>query len=400
MHRSRKTRLIFLSLLPAALLSPCGAFALPAAHAKAPAKQEAPKQPLTYEEAVKQEQALLENPVGAILPSAGLQFDDDELLSVIDQADRAGKADSLPEPVAQRLSEWRQAKEAAAAYDKAPWQHGPATAALDGPVSLEIPKGYKFLPPSEVAKLAQAGEMEGKARALLASEDDAHLYAIDAMETGHYDPASLQWNAESLKQALTDHYHSPLATLPQPGDTQAQMLQNMLDRVDWLDEPRYDEKTHVLAWSNTQPAQPPRVMALRFGRTWAVEVRAIGGIGADALLENARKLAGAVRFDAGQDYADAVATDARATTGIEAVISGGPNPMQQMVTEGLAATMERDQEHRDSEIGRLLLRLAGPVLGLIALGIGAANRKKAAAEAPTATETTRGDDGPSPTTPA
>ena len=393
MRHIRKTHALLASLLPALLFWPCGASCLPATHAKAPAKQEAPSPPPTYEEAVKQEQALLENPISAMLPSAGLQFDDDELLKVIDQADREGKADALPEPVAQRLSEWRQAKEAAAAYDNAPWQHGPATVALGGPASLDVPKGYKFLPPAEVAKLAEAGHMDGRARALLASENDAQLYAIDAIETGHYDASALQWDPVSLKQALADHYHSPLATLPDPGQTQAQMLQTLLDRADWLKEPRYDGETHVLAWSNTQPMQPPRVMALRFGRTWTVEIRAIGGVGADALLEDARKFAGAVRFDAGQEYADAVATDARASETIEKTISGGPNPMQQMVAQGLAASLEHDQERRDSEMGRMLLRLAGPVLGLIALGIGAANRKKAPAGAApgTASDTTSND---------
>lgn len=384
MHRSRKNSVLLLSLLPVALWWPCGAFALPAAHAKTPPKREAPKQPPTYEEAVKQEQALLENPVSSILPSAGLQFDDDELLKVIDQADREGKADSLPEPVARRLSEWRQSKEAEAAYDKAPWQHGPATVALDGPVSLELPKGYKYLSSAEAAKLVDAADMGGKPRALVASEDDTHVYAVEALETGHYDPTALQWDPTALKQALDDHYRSPLMSVPQPGDSQAQMLQNLLDKAEWLEEPRYDEKTHILAWSNTQPAQPPRVTAVRFGRTWSAEVRAVGGVGADVLLENARKLASGVRFQNGEEYADAIATDPRATTGIEKVISGGPNPMQQMVTDGFAASMERDQERRDSEVGRLLLRLGGPVLGLIALGIGAANRKKAAEAKPAA----------------
>ena len=381
MRHLRKPSIFFLSLLPALLFWPCGACSLPAAHPKAPAPREAPKQPPTYEEAVKQEQALLENPVSAMLPAAGLQFDDDELLQVIDQADRDGKAGDLPEAVAQRLSEWRQAKEAEAVYGKAPWQHGPATAALGGPASLEVPKGYKFLPPEEVAKLGEAGDTEGRPKALLASEDDTQIYAIEAMETGHYDPSALQWDPASLKQALVDHYHSPLATLPQPGNTQAQMLQDLLDRADWLEEPRYDEKTHVLAWSNTQPVRTPRVVALRLGRTWAVEVRAIGSTGADALLAGARQVAGTVRFGPEQEYADAMATDIRASTSIEHVISGGPNPMQQMVTQGLAASLERDQEHRNSEMGRMLLRLAGPLLALIALGIGAANRKKASAEA-------------------
>jgi hypothetical protein len=371
-------RAVIAPLIALALLAPA-AQALPH-HGKPAAAQEKPKPP-TYEEAVAQEQTLLDNPIAAMLPAAGMAFDDDALLRVIDQADHEGKADSLPVPVAKRLSAWRQANEREEAYNKAPWQHGPVTVELDGPVALDVPKGYKLLPSAAVAALAQFGAQDGNGKALLASEDDQHLYGIQLIETGHYDPAALTLHPEALKQALDDHYSSPLMPVPQPGEAGTpQALQRLLDHPAWLQEPRYDEQRHILSWSHTQPALPPRTQALRFGRTWTVQIIATGGIGSEALLENARNFAAGVHFHAGQDYADATPGDARATTRIEDVVSGGPNPMQQMVTERMAAGMQEDQDRRDDAFQSMLLRVCGPILGLIAVAVGTANRRKAAAE--------------------
>lgn len=349
--------------------------ALPAYGKKQPP---APPKPPTYEEAVAQEQHLLDSPMAAMLPDAGLQFDDEELLRVIDQADHEGKADALPAPVAKRLSAWRQAKEAEEAYKQAPWQHGPVTVTLDGPVSFDVPKGYKLLTAAEVVKLPQFGAEGGEGKALLVSEDDTQLYGLNALEAGHYDPVALVLHPEALKQALDDHYQSPLMSVPQPGDDLAQRAtQQWLARPSWLQEPRYDEQRQILSWSNSQPSAPPRIQALRFGRTWLVQVIATGSAEADALLEHAREFAGAVHFKSGQNYADALPTDQRPTRSIEDVVSGGPHPLQQIATEGLAASMQADEERRDSQFNTMLLRVGGLVLALIAAAVGAANRKKA-----------------------
>lgn len=367
-----------LSLLALALL-PALACALPA-HGKKQAPPPEPKPP-TYEEAVEQEQKLLDSPMAAMLPQAGLQFDDDALLRVIDQADHEGKAGSLPEPVAKRLSEWRQAKESEEAFKKAPWQHGPLTVTLDGPVLIDVPKGYKLLASADAAKLVQSDAQDSAGKALLASEDDTQLFGLGAVDAGHYDPVALALHPEALKEALDDHYRSPLMPVPQPGADNAQALQQWLDRASWLQEPHYDEQQQILSWSNTQPSAPPHIEALRLGRTWLVQIIATGGAEPEALLEQARKLAAGVHFKPGQAYSDTIPSDPRATTSVEQLVSGGPNPMQQMVSQGLAASLQADQDNRDSRFNTMLLRIGGLVLALIAAAVGAANRKKGAAEA-------------------
>lgn len=376
MHPRLALSLLALGLLPATL----------PAYAKKPPAAE-PKPP-TYEEAVAAEQKLLENPMAAVLPQAGLQIDDEELLRVIDQADHEGRADSLPVPVAKLLSEWRQANEAKAAYEKAPWQHGPVTVALADSVTFEVPKGYKLLPSSEVAKLPQFGAEVDEGKALLVSEDDQQVYGLNAVETGHYDPAALTLHPETLKQTLDDHYQSPLMPVPQPGDENGMraLQQRLLDSPHWLQEPRYDEQQQILSWSHTQPARSPRIQALRFGRTWTVQVIATGGAEADVLLKRAQAFAGNVHFKPGQAYADAIPSDSRATRSVEDIVSGGPNPMQQAAIAGLGASMQADQERRDSLTNTSLLRIGGLVLALMAALVGAANRKKAAdsKDAPTA----------------
>lgn len=362
--------------LLALVLLPVAASASPA-HGKKQALPE-PKPP-TYEEAVAAEEKLLESPMAAMLPQAGLQFDDEELLRVIDQADHEGKADSLPVPVAKRLSEWRRAKMAEEAYKKAPWQHGPVTVALAGPVMFDVPKGYKLLPSVEVTKLPQFETIGGEGKALLVSEDDQEVYGLNSVETGHYDPIALALHPEALKQALDDHYQSPLLPVPQPGDEDGMraLQQRLLAGPRWLQEPRYDEQRQILSWSHTQPSAPPRIQAWRFGRTWAVQVAAAGSAEADVLSEHAREFADAVHFKAGQAYADTTPRDDRATRSIEDIVGGGPHPVQQMAAEGLAASMQADQERRDERANTMLLRIGGLVLALIAALVGAANRKKA-----------------------
>jgi len=329
------------------------------APAKADARDEAPaEQDLAPEQALEEEIKLLDGPTGQLIEQlSDSMFMDAAQLEAIDKGEKNGALTDLPPRVAKRLAVWRQMRAAETAAAHAPWQKGPRTVKVAGPISLDVPQGYKYLDVAGANTVRRAVGLANSNQSVLAKEDESFVANIVAVQSGHYSETQLRVDLPSVLDALKAHYNDPLR--------QARTPLSFDDEAKWLDEPKVDMQRHILSWANSVPGgQEARSKVLRFGRTWTLEFSPADTLnGLASAMETTRKLAAEnVTFAPGETYADAVADDPQATKSIADVISGGPSLFQ----VGMKNMIERTEHEREFKIGSVLWK-ALPMLGVLLL---------------------------------
>lgn len=307
-----------------------------------------PAKPLTFEQALSAEVQVLRNPIARRILDNGGSIGDEQLLEVIDRAQRASQAEKLPDAVVERLEAWRKKRAVEDAYLNAPWAHGPTRVALGGPAHLAVPEGYRFLAGEAVAQLPK--EISGGLpRPLLTSEDNTFAVTVGVSNTGHFAPKQLQLDADRILYRIRNRLHNPLIN----SRASSNMQLGMVAEPEWLEAPRHDPQKNVVSWANTQPApEPPRMFALRLGKTWAVEMQVLApGISeTETPLETVQKLAAAVEFDPGEDFADARKNTPRSNSSMTDIIGG---PEFRFVDYGAEIQRQKSWETMKSYLFRL-----------------------------------------------
>ena len=340
-----------LTILPCAVAP---AFALPGAE---PGRANRAK-PLTFEQALSAEQELLRNPMAKLILERGGSIGDEKLLEVIDQAQQAGKANDLPEAVVARLAAWRKERALEEAYRKAPWVQGPARVAIQGPVYLHVPKGFRYLAPEEFEKLPHEFKVRSL-RALLTNEDETFSAVISASETGHFASQQLELDADSILHRIQDKFTDPLRNPKGFMDIQ----HGTVAKPEWIDLPDYDREQHTVSWAHTEPrAKSPRTYAVRLGKTWAAEIQVLaqGVSDTETSIKSAQKIAAAIEFSPGDDYDDADARTPRAAFSMIDLI-GGPAFTYKHLDLQRPSTWETIKPHL-LRLSPILLILVGAIL--------------------------------------
>lgn len=266
--------------------------------------------------------------------------------------------------------------------DTAPWQHGPATIRLSGPATLDLPQGYRYLAPEAARGVpgmpAEAAQLPV---ALIGPEDGTWLAQLIVAPQGYVPTDDTSLDAEALRQTMEVYATDVFASL------QRQRLRHR--SVEWLEPPAWDARRKRLAWayqlgiadmgmdgSGARFGTEIYVNAVLLGRTHAAALQvALGGVFAHqqwlAMDRPLAPLADAIRFDEGQRYIDHQPGDPVAALGLTGFITGPEPEGMRAVGANLAASEQRRHERMTGQ----LLRLAGPLLGLLALAFGAWRRR-------------------------
>jgi hypothetical protein len=245
--------------------------AIPAFATSHPSKSE---EPVTYDDALKMENAYL----GELQknPDIAQVYSDDSYLEVIDKADKAGRAVGLAPEIRERLEKYRKEQETDDALEKAPWQHGPASIKLAGPATLQLPKGYKYLAPADADHVRVVSGLAASDRpmAMLASEEDAPdpwAGNLDFENTGHFTSNQLMVDPEAFLKALNDN-KDPMAEVQKIGSGAYPLDSD----TGWLQQPHMDLATSTFSASHGNSEDPlgnDQGTVIVFGRRWAVGER-------------------------------------------------------------------------------------------------------------------------------
>ena len=253
------------------------------------------------------------------------------------------------------------------------WQVGPKTIRLEGPASLDLPEGFRYLSPTAVRELAK------KSGALVPDTDDSLPLAIIApndgswsmrvllLQQGHVPTEGFSPDAESLRQTMETRSTNILGQLNNPRPT--------IHNISWLREPRWDAAAHRLDWSyedmtiGSDMGRVAYVSSVSLGRTWSFATQLeLDGLGdsKDLLLlaqPAIDRISAGVKFDAGEAYADAKAGDPASKLGLAEYVTGPPTPEMEAFPDKLASAQRERAWHEI--ITRIL-----PALALVAGAVG------------------------------
>jgi uncharacterized membrane-anchored protein len=258
------------------------------------------------------------------------------------------------------------------------WQAGPRTVHLDGPASLAIPAGFRYLPASAVLamrdRLLAAGMLDADAPpgGLLAPVDRAWTMLVVSMLQGHVDTGKVTLDADSLSQTMETYGSNILGQLDHPHPT--------MHSVDWVRAPRWDAAAHRLDWTYSDMTMGGMIgndiymNAILLGRRWTVAMQihfadAYAGDRALIAQDAFDKLTNGVSFDTGETYADTQPGDRQAALGLTGYITG-PEPKEMKEFPENMAKAERSEFWRT--VGTRVL----PMLGLAMVFLASRRKKK------------------------
>lgn len=256
------------------------------------------------------------------------------------------------------------------------WQVGPRTIRLDGPASLDLPEGFRYLSPTAVRELAQ------KSGAVLSDADDSLPLAIVApndgswslrvllLQQGHVPTEGFSPDAESLRQAMETRSTNILGQLHNPRPT--------IHNISWLREPRWDATAHRLDWSyedmtiGSDMGRAAYVSSVSLGRTWSFATQLeLDGLGdsKDLLLlaqPAIDRISAGVKFDAGEAYADAKPGDPASRLGLAEYVTGPLTPEMEAFPDKLASAQRERAWH---EIMTRILPALALVMGAVGVTV-------------------------------
>ena len=246
----------------------------------------------------------------------------------------------------------------------APWQRGPAAIRLDGPVSLELPAGYRYLAPDYVPVVQPLFDGllpsdDGPPVALVVDNDMTVVLRLALVQQGHVAVNGPRLDPVSLKERMEKN-------LAGFAGTRGNYARHS---IDWLRRPRWDGTAHRLDWAFSDFMIAGRgysrrrfVNSVLLGRQSVLAAQSVtgGAFGEDyaVLAQEAldRVMAGA-RFDQGHTYTDARADDPEAALELTGYITGAPAPRREPDASPPTATM--------TATGRVGIALAGLVLVVV-----------------------------------
>ena len=206
--------------------------------------------------------------------------------------------------------------------------HGPQRVPLLTQGSIELPKGYVFVPQPTAGQLSRAlGNPHSPVLAgmLFDEEGSGWMAYLDYIGDGYIkDDDALTWNANDLLQGLKD------GTEAANGERQERGFPP-LEVTGWAEKPAYDAKEHRLVWSAIvrqksadSSASSVNYNTYALGREGHFELNLVTA--ADRIEEqkiHARTLLAALAFDEGKRYQDFNAeTDHVAEYGLAALVGG------------------------------------------------------------------------------
>ncbi|MBP0610514.1 MULTISPECIES: DUF2167 domain-containing protein [Burkholderia] len=237
------------------------------------------------------------------------------------------------------------------------WQYGPALIRLDGSASIELPPGYRYLPPGKAARSlspGKRGESVGKIDTLHASigPEDGSWTAQLVVKRPGYIPAN-----EFINDNATFDLESVRLVIRE--NETGKMPFHVVSDVFWVDHPSWDASRHRVDWAymvfpfldgslDVNKVGEPALQAigrpepktyynsLTLGRrdmvmlrTTAIDETATRDMAVVAELalrgrfpDQFRALADGIRFDSDESYADHRAGDRRAKFKLSEFISG------------------------------------------------------------------------------
>ncbi|WP_020177919.1 DUF2167 domain-containing protein [Methylopila sp. M107] len=234
-----------------------------------------------------------------------------------------------PAQTAQSVAEARDA-ELKAAFQAANGvaKHGPATIALSGQGTMELPAGFALVPQPEAGRVmrAQGNSASPDLAALVYPTGEGGWFAsIRYVAAGYIrDDDAKDWNADELLENLR-------AGTEESNELRVAKGIPPIEVRRWIEKPAYDAESHRLVWSalavdkgaaDADGAVNYNTYAL--GREGYFSLNFITG---QAEIDNekaiARKLLNAIKYDAGKAYGDFNAgTDRVAEFGLAALIGG------------------------------------------------------------------------------
>lgn len=223
---------------------------------------------------------------------------------------------------------------------RAPWQRGPARIALGEGVSLDLPEGYRYLPPEYAPAAIEASDgmlppsPEHLPVALLATDDVSVVLRVAVTTPGHVRIGGLPLDAAVLSRRMSSNVTGFAGTAANYAH----------HSVEWLVVPRWNDDSKQLDWAYadfvTSGGAYGRLYTantLLFGRRQMVAMQSVSAslygkhvalVAQDAMVTLAR----GVRFATGERYEDAAVGEAVApldltgyiTTGTEAPAEPSP----------------------------------------------------------------------------
>jgi uncharacterized membrane-anchored protein len=368
-----------------------GCLLLPVAQlfaASHPSKSAEPE--MTYDDALKGENSYLSQIQGN--PGMEELISDDPLLKVIDNADKAGKAEGLTPEIRTRLEKYRKDQAAETALKAAPWQHGPAVIRLAGPASLQLPKGYKYLSPADADRVREAtgNGASDSPLAFLGTEEDAPdpwVGVLDMQNTGHFTPNQLTVDSDAFLKAINDN-KDPLAEMQKIGSGAGFGLDS---NASWQQEPKFDSATSIFSASHSKVGDSlgeDEGKVIVFGRRWTVLLKVTSTSLPKKTMDSIDRLMQGLHFDSGEAYADAKPDDPMAEQTLQDLVVGPINPGKIAFQEGI-----RRATARPSIFDYLFSMKSLSSLGLLLLMIGrllSSRKKKTVVPSPTAQTVTTG----------
>lgn len=260
------------------------------------------------------------------------------------------------------------------------WQIGPRTIRLDGPASLDLPEGFRYLSPAAVREWAKKSAAawpdtdDSLPLAIVAPNDGSWSMRVLLLQQGHVPSESFSPDAESLRQTMETRSTNILGQLNNPQPT--------IHNISWLREPRWDAAAHRLDWSYEDTTigggmgRTTYVSSVSLGRTWSYATQLeLDGLGEskDLLLlaqPAIDRISAGVTFDNGEAYADTKAGDPTSKLGLADYVTGPPTPEMEAFPEKLASAQRERVWHE--VISRIL-----PALALVigAIGVTVSRRR-------------------------
>ncbi|HZW18386.1 MAG TPA: DUF2167 domain-containing protein [Luteimonas sp.] len=205
----------------------------------------------------------------------------------------------------------------------APWQRGPVVVRLEGPVTLDLPPGYRYLAADYVPAVRSLfGELlppdDGLPFALVVDDDMMVVLRFALVEAGHVSVDDERLDPDSLKLRMRDG----VAGFAGARSGYAR------HSIDWLRQPRWDGDRHRLDWA-FRDSNAYAVNSVQLGRQWVLAAQSANGwvFGEDyAVLaqQSLDQVMAGVRFDEDQVYTDARAGDRKAAMDLTGYITGTP----------------------------------------------------------------------------